>query len=77
MNFESMGSSWSWTYGSWIYNYLAISVYHHKSCEFESHSRGSVLDTTLCDKVCQRLERGWWFLRVLRFPPPIKLTASI
>ena len=22
---------------------------------------GEVLDTTLCDKVCQRLAAGWWF----------------
>ena len=27
-----------------------ISAYHHRSCEFESQG---VLDTTLCDKVCQ------------------------
>jgi len=26
--FTDMGPSWSWSYGSWIYNY-AISVYHH------------------------------------------------
>ena len=32
--------------------------------------------TTLCDKVCQWLATGG-FLRVLRFPPPIKLTATI
>ena len=29
----------------------AISAYHHKCCEFESHS-GGVLDIALCDKVC-------------------------
>jgi len=41
-------------YGSWIYNYLyVISAYHHYSCEFEFRSLGGVLDTTLCDKVCQ------------------------
>ena len=28
----------------------AISVYHHLSCEFKSHSWQGVLDTTLCDK---------------------------
>ena len=27
----------------------AISAYHHKSCEFKQ----GVLDTKLCDKVCQ------------------------
>jgi hypothetical protein len=31
----------------------AISAYHHKSCEFEPRSWRSVLDTTLCNKVCQ------------------------
>ena len=31
----------------------AISAYHHLSCEFESRSWRGVLDTTLCDKVCQ------------------------
>jgi hypothetical protein len=39
--------------------------------------RWGVLDTTLCNKVCQRLEAGCGFLRVFRFPPPIKLTATI
>jgi hypothetical protein len=31
----------------------AINAYHHQSCEFEPHSWRGVLDTTLCDKVCQ------------------------
>ena len=31
----------------------AISAYHHQHCEFEPHSWQGVLDTTLCDKVCQ------------------------
>ena len=53
----------------------AISVYHHLRCEFESRSFRGVLDTTLCDKVCDRQVGG--FLRVLRFPPPIKLAATI
>jgi hypothetical protein len=30
-----------------------ISAYHHLSCEFEPRSWRGVLDTTLCDKVCQ------------------------
>jgi hypothetical protein len=34
-------------------------------------------DTTLCDQVCQCLATGRWFSRVLRFPPPIKLTATL
>jgi len=38
----------------------AISVYHHSSCEFEPRSWKGVLDTTLCDKVCQWLVTGRW-----------------
>jgi hypothetical protein len=39
----------------------AISAYHHKSWEFESRSWWGVLDTILCDKVCQWLVVGQWF----------------
>jgi len=31
----------------------AISAYHHLNCEFESRSWRGVLDTILCDKICQ------------------------
>ena len=45
------GLSWSRSYGSWIHNYL------YNQClsplKFESCSGRGVLDTTLCDKVCQ------------------------
>jgi hypothetical protein len=36
--------------------------------------RWGVLDTTLCNKICQWQVSG--FLRVHRFPPPIKLTST-
>ena len=39
----------------------AISAYHHWCCEFESRSGRGVLDTTLCDKVCQWLATCRWF----------------
>ena len=39
----------------------AISAYHNQSFDFESHSWRGVLDTTLCDKVCQWLATGRWF----------------
>jgi hypothetical protein len=38
-----------------------ISAYHQWSYEFESHSWRCVLDTTLCDKVCQWLAADQWF----------------
>jgi len=31
----------------------AIRAYYHVSCEFDPRSWRGVLDTTLCDKVCQ------------------------
>jgi len=39
----------------------AISAYNHQSCDFESRSWWSVIDTTLCDKVCQWIVTGCWF----------------
>jgi len=39
----------------------AICAYHHYSCEFEPRSWRGVLDTTLCDKVCQLFATGRWF----------------
>jgi len=48
MNFQTYileRPSWLWLYGKWIYNYLC------NQCL--SPPRRSVLDTTLCDKVCQ------------------------
>ena len=39
----------------------AISTYHHWCSEFEPRSRRGVLDTTLCDNVCQWLAAGRWF----------------
>jgi len=30
-----------------------INANHHSRCEFEARSWRGVLDTTLCDKVCQ------------------------
>jgi hypothetical protein len=40
---------------------FTISAYHHLSCEFKSLSWWGVLDTTLCDKVCQCVATGRWF----------------
>jgi hypothetical protein len=48
----------------------AISAYHHWCCEFESRSGRGVLDTTLCDKVCQWLATCRWF----SLYPPVSST---
>jgi len=39
----------------------AISAYHHQRCEFKFSSWRGVLNTTLCDKLCQWLTPGQWF----------------
>jgi hypothetical protein len=42
-----------------------------------THGEVDSINTTLCDKVCQYLPQVGGFQRVLWFPPPIKLTATI
>jgi hypothetical protein len=46
-------SSWSWSVGSWIYNYLCTQCPPSLTLW--------VLDTTLCYKVCQWLVPDQWF----------------
>ena len=68
------------SFGRWIHKYLCNHCLSPLSCEFESHSAWGVLDTTLCDKVCQWLAADLWFspcIPVFQFSPPIKLTVHI
>ena len=71
----SMGLLWSWSFGSWIYNYTC------NQCllppKLESCSWWGVLGTTLFDQVCQWLVTAQWFSPGLWFPSPIRLTATI
>ena len=53
-------TSWSWSYGSWIYNYLCNQCLSPLTW-VRIPLRWGVLDTTLCDKVCQWLVAVWWF----------------
>ena len=53
----------------------AISAYHYWCCEFESRSGRGVQHYVI--KFVSDLQQIGGFLRVLRFPPPIKLTATI
>ena len=50
----------------------ATSAYHQQSCKFECHSTRGVFNTTFSE-----LRQVCGFLRVFRFPPPIKLTVTI
>jgi len=67
----SRGPSWPWSYGSRNCNYLFNQCLSPPMLCVRISIRARC--TTLCDKVCQ----VGGFLRVLRFPPPIKLTAMI
>ena len=53
----------------------AISAYHYWCCEFESRLGRGVQHYMI--KFVSDLRQVGGFLRVLRFPPPIKLTATI
>jgi hypothetical protein len=53
----------------------AISAYHHWCCEFESRSERSMQHYVI--KYVSDLLKVGSFLRVLRFPSPLKLTTTI
>jgi hypothetical protein len=53
--------SWPWSYGSWIYNYLCNQCLSPLMLWVGIPLMRGVLDTILCDKVCQWLATGRWF----------------
>ena len=55
----NLGPSWLWSYGSWIYNYICNRCLSPLMLWVRLPLRARC--TTLCDKVCQRLETCWWF----------------
>jgi hypothetical protein len=69
--------SWSWLYGSLIYNYQCNQCLPPLKLSVRIPLLRGVLDTTLCDKICQSLEAGRWITWLLWCPPRIKLTATI
>ena len=58
---EKEGLSWSWWYGSWIFNYLCNQYISPLTLWIRIRLRRLVLDIVLCDKVCQWLTTGRWF----------------
>ena len=52
-------SSWPWSYGSWIYNYLCNQCLSPLMLWVRISIR--VRCITLCDKVCQWFATGRWF----------------
>ena len=56
-----LDSLWSSSYGSWIYNYLCNQCLLPLTLRVRILLKRGVLDTILCDKVCQWLAAGLWF----------------
>ena len=56
-------SSWQWSYGSWIYIYVCNQCLSLIALwvQILLRLRSGVLDTILCDKVCQWLAAGQWY----------------
>ena len=63
-----LGPSWSWSYGSWIYNYLCNQCLSPLMLWVRISIRARC--TTLCDKVCQCLATGQ------RFSPGTPVSSS-
>jgi len=68
-----MGPSWSWSYGHFIYNFIC------NQCPSPPMLwvRISIRAWHYVIKFVSDLRKVGGFLRVLRFPPSIKLTATI
>ena len=67
---NSQGSSWSWSYGSWIYNFLCNQCLQPLTLWVRIPlSRG------IFDKTCYKVTACRWYYSGTPFPPPIKLTA--
>ena len=50
-----------WSYGSWIYCYLCNHCLSPRMLWVRTQLKQGLLDTTLCNNVCQWLAAGWWF----------------
>jgi hypothetical protein len=70
-------SSWSWSYVVGFTTTCAISAYHHYSCEFNPIHGDVYSIQHYVIKFVGDLPQVGGFLRVLRLPPPIKLTTTI
>ena len=65
-SFMQSGTSWLWSYDSWIYYYLCYQCLSPLKLWVQTPLSRGVLDTTLCDLVCQWLAAGRWF-----YPRPL------
>jgi hypothetical protein len=58
---KKRGLSWSWSYGSWIYNYLCNQCLSPLMLRIWIPLMARSTRATLRDKVCQKLVAGQWF----------------
>jgi hypothetical protein len=74
----SIGAVVVWSYGSWIYNYLCNQCLFTTKVVRSNPVHGEVYSMQqYVIKIVSDLRQVGGFHRVLRFPPPIKLTATI
>jgi hypothetical protein len=70
--------TWSWSYGCSIYNYLCNQCLSPLKVWGRIPLRRGLLNTTLCDKVCQWLTAGQWFSPIsYEFSSKLKLWHNI
>jgi hypothetical protein len=56
----TVGPSWSWSYGSWSYDYQCNQCLSPLKWWVRTLFMARCTDTILCDKVCQWLATGQW-----------------
>jgi hypothetical protein len=69
--YEYIRDSWPWSYSGWIYNYICNQCLSPLTLWVWILLMRGVLETILCDKVCQWLAAGWWFSPST---PPVSFT---
>ena len=74
---QSINQGSSWSYGSWIYNYICNQYLSPLMLRVRNPFRRGVLIQHYVIKFVSDLLQGGGFPWVLRFPPPIKLSATI
>ena len=65
ISITNQGSMWQRSYGNWIYNYLCNQCLSPLTLWERIQLKWNVIDTILCDNVCQWLEAGRWLSLVL------------
>ena len=64
------GLLWSWSYGSWVYNFLCNRCLSPLTLWVQIRLRGGELDTIMCD------ELGQWLAAVLWFSPGTPVSST-